>query len=112
MGRRYSLDLRERVVRAVGRVAYRAIRPQPNLAWPSVRLSTGFAASARLAASNRTKSAAKAEEDCGAAPRLAAATVPEGRFHLARAGGGTPRAGPEGRLRHGVGVCSRREAQS
>jgi len=38
--------------------------------------------------------------------------VPEGRFHLARAGGGTRRAGPEGRLPHGVGVVSRREAQS
>src|SRR5260370_29148382 len=106
MGRPYSLDLRERVVRAV--VKGGLSRHQAAAQWPSVRLSTGFAASARLAASNRTKSA----EDCGAAARLAAATVPEGRFHLARAGGGTRRAGPEGRLPHGVGVWSRREAQS
>ncbi len=45
MGRAYSNDLRERVVRAVSKAACRGIRRRPNSEWASARRSTGYSAS-------------------------------------------------------------------
>jgi hypothetical protein len=77
MGRAYSDDLRERVVRAVikGGLSRHQHRDQLGTALPRDRQ--------RQAGPDRRLSA---KEDCGAAPRMADAAVPEG-FYRARAGG-------------------------
>ena len=113
MGRPYSLDLRERVVRAVVKGG---LSRHQAAAQFGVAISTAINWVRRFRETGSVEpdqvGGYRPKEDCGAASRLAAATMPEGRFHLARAGGGIRRAGPESRLPHGVGVCSRREAQS
>jgi Transposase and inactivated derivatives len=83
MGRPYSDDLRERVVRAVIKGG---LSRHQAAAQFGVGISTAInwvRASTRPAASSRTRSAAIGQRRLRAAPRLADATVPEG-FYRAR----------------------------
>ena len=102
MGRPYSLDLRERVVRAV---------VKGGLSRHQAAAQFGVAISTAINWVRRFRETGSVEPDQVGGYRPKKIAGPH-RFHLARAGGGTRRAGPEGRLPHGVGVCSRREAQS
>ena len=102
MGRPYSDDLRERVVRAVSKAACRGTRRRPNL--DGDQLGTALPRERQRQAGPDRRLSAK--EDCRGAPRMADATVQEG-FYRARAGGRARRAWPQGRLPHDVGVRPR-----
>ena len=85
MGRAYSNDLRERVVRAVTKGGLS--RHQQRQQCPPRATSRVFgAAFPETGSMSGQIEGLSAEEDCGATPRLAGATLPEGGFHLAWAG--------------------------
>ncbi len=98
MGRPYSLDLRERVVRAV---------VKGGLSRHQAAAQFGVAISTAINWVRRFRETGSVEPDQVGGYRPKKIAGPH-RDWL----GGTRRAGPEGRLPHGVGVCSRREAQS
>ena len=108
MGRAYSDDLRERVVRAVIKGG---LSRHQAAAQFGVGISTAINWVRRFHETGSVKpdqiGGYQAKEDCGAAPRMADATVPGGGFYRARAGGRTRRAWSQGRLPHDVGVRPR-----
>jgi len=108
MGRPYSDDLRERVVRAV-------IKGGLSRHQAAAQFGVGIGTAINWVRRFRDTGSVKPDQvggyrpkkDYGAVPRLAGATLPEGGLYRARAGDQTRRAWSEGRLPHDVGVPPR-----
>jgi transposase-like protein len=104
MRRPYSIDLRERVVRAVIKGGLSCHQAAAQFGVKDHGDSVDAAVSQDRQRQTGPDRWLQAQEDIRTASRLAGATMPDRRFHLARAGGRTRQARPEGRLQDDMGV--------